>query len=282
MPASIVEVLLGEQHMRLAIIDYHLRQPDHRVCAQAKAWGLPALELTRSALLPERRWLGQHDGASRWYSAAMALGVSLQSLSATFAYEWSPINRQGQADITVIDALTDVIDTAGYLGISTVHVPMLDAPAPKQISQLLNVFESFTPVLERARERQIHLCLESYWPAQLARELAELDPGTLRISFDAGNAIALGREPALELELLGPALGQLRLRDRRRHEIFRSLPIGHGDVDWSGVQQQIIKLKQRPQLVLAATGGAALIESHASASRLLYSLIREQQFSRVA
>ncbi len=268
--------------MRLAIIDYHLRQPDHKVCAQAKALGLPALELTRSALLPERRWLGQHDGASRWYSAAMAVGVSLQSLSATFAYEWSPIDRQGRADSTIIDALTDVIDTAGYLGISTVHVPMLDTPVPRQVSELLSVFESLTPVLERARERQINLCLESYWPARLARELAELDPGTLRISFDAGNSIALGREPALELELLGPSLGQLRLRDRRRHEIFRSLPIGHGDVDWSAVQQQIIKLKERPQLVLAATGGATLMESHASASRLLYSLIQEQQFSRVA
>ena len=86
----------------------------------------------------------------------------------------------------------------------------------------------------------------------------------------------------VELETLGPSLGQLRLRDRRRHEIFRSLPIGHGDVNWSGVQQQVLKLSERPQIVLASTGGASLVESYASSLRLLYNLLNEPAFSRVA
>jgi sugar phosphate isomerase/epimerase len=268
--------------MRLAIIDYHLRQPDHKVCAQAKAWGFPAVELTRSAILADRRWLNQHEGAGRWYSAAMALGITLESLSATFAYEWTPVDRQGRIDTTSIEALEALIETAGYLNISCVHIPLLEAKPPRTGADVQQLHDVLSCCVEKARLRQIHLCVESYWPAELQREFCEREPGTLQVSFDVGNCIALGRDPAFELEMLGHHVGQVRVRDRRRHEIFRSLPLGHGDVDWSAVQQQVVKLSRRPQLVLAATGGASLIESHASASRLLYQLVSEPQFSRVA
>lgn len=268
--------------MRLAAIDYHLRTTDSRLCAQAKGLGIGALELTRSTLLPERRWLGQADGSSRWFNSAIALGVALESVSATFAYEWSPVDRKGRVDNTVIDAVAELVEIASYVGAGCVHLPCLDAPAPKNPADLRRTVEYLAPALEIARERHITFCLETYWPADLSRSVADLDPQTLHISFDVGNCMALGRNPITELETLGSSLGQLRLRDRRRHEIFRSLPLGHGDVDWSSVQQQIVKLSQRPQIVLAATGGASLVESHASAYRLLYKLLSEPSFSRVA
>lgn len=268
--------------MRLAAIDYHLRTHDSRLCAQARGLGITALELTRSTLLPERRWLSQHDGTARWFSSAMAMGIALESVSATFAYEWSPIDRKGRVDLAVIDAVTELVDIAAYVGAGCVHLPCLEAPEPKNPADLRRTIEYLAPALEKAQERNIVLCLETYWSADLNRSVADLDPTTLQISLDVGNCMALGRNPVTELETLGPSLGQLRLRDRRRHEIFRSLPIGHGDVDWSAVQQQIVKLSQRPQVVLAATGGASLVESHASACRLLYNLLSEPAFSRVA
>lgn len=268
--------------MRLAVIDYHLRTSDARLCAQAKGLGISALELTHGTLLADRRWLSQHDGTSRWYTAAMAMGVALESLSASFAYEWSPIDRKGRADATIIEAVSDLVEKASYLGAGCVHVPCLEAAAPKNPADLRRTIEYFSPALEKARERSLPLCLETNWPAELSRSVAELDPEFLKISFDAGNAVASGRDPVVEIETLGPTLGQLRLRDRRRHEIFRSLPIGHGDVNWSGVQQQVLKLSERPQIVLVSMGGASLVESYASSMRLLYNLLSESVFSRVA
>lgn len=94
--------------------------------------------------------------------------------------------------------------------------------------------------------------------------------------------MALGRNPAEEIATLGPVLNQLRLRDRRKHEIFRSLPLGHGDADWSAIQQELAKLARRPQLVLAASGGATLVEAYHAASRLLHEIIRQPAFARVA
>ena len=268
--------------MRLAIIDYHLRQPDHLVCAQAKAWGLPALELSRTAPLPEHRWLARQDGAGRWYSAATALGIALDSISATFAYEWPPIDRQYRLDSTSIGALAELVETAGYLNIPVVHVPLLELPAPRQEYHQKNLLAALGPSVDIARDRRLRLCLETYWPVSSLRELCEAEPGVLQVSLDSGNIVALGRNPVQEMAELGSHLGQLRVRERRRHEIFRSLPIGHGDVPWSALQQQIVSMANRPQLVLAATGGATLMEAYASATRLLYQLVQEPHLSRVA
>jgi sugar phosphate isomerase/epimerase len=268
--------------MRLAAIDYHLRSSDARLCASAKGLGIAALELTRSTLMPDRRWLSLPDGTARWYTAALSLGIAIESLSATFAYEWSPLDRHARPDVTIIDAVADLVNMAAYTGARLVHVPCLDSPAPKVDSDARKIIAHLNPVLEKAHERQIVVALETYWPADAARRLSQFDPTVLQVSLDVGNTVALGRDPAMELEILGENLGQLRLRDRRRHEIFRSLPLGHGDVDWSGIQQQVVKLSRRPQVVLASTGGASLMESHASAQRLLYQLLSEPQFSRVA
>lgn len=268
--------------MRLAAIDYHLRTSDARLCAQAKGSGITAIELTHSTLLTDRRWLSQHDGTTRWFTSAMAMGVTLESISATFAYEWSPIDRKGRADSTIIDAVTELVEKAGYVGAGSVHLPCLDAPPPENPADLRRIVNYLAPALEKARERSLTICLETHWSADLARSVAEMDPQNLKVSFDVGNVVAAGRDPVVELETLGPSLGQLRLRDRRRHEIFRSLPIGHGDVNWYGVQQQVLKLSERPQIVLASTGGASLVESYASSLRLLYNLLNEPAFSRVA
>lgn len=268
--------------MQLAVIDYHLKTADSRLCAQAHGLGISALELTLSTLLPERRWLGQPDGAFRWHNSAMALGIAIESVSASFAYEWSPIDRKGRPDSMIIEALADLVDTGFYAGAVGVHIPCLDAPAPHQPADCRRFIDFLAPVIEKAKERQMKLFLETYWPADLAGGVANLESGILSISFDPGNCIAAGRDPVSELATLGSSLGQLRLRDRRRHEIFRSLPLGHGDVNWSTVQQQVLKLSNRPQVVLASTGGATLVESHASAVRLLYHLLNEQAISRVA
>ncbi len=268
--------------MRLAAIDYHLRTNDARLCTQAKALGIAALEITRSTLLPEHRWLGQPDGTTRWYSAALSMGIAIESLSASFAYEWSPLDRQGRPDTTIIEAVADLVNSAAYVGARMVHLPCLESPPPREVSDCRKIMEHFHPIIEKAHERHIVVCLETYWPADVARRLTQFDPTVFQVSFDVGNCVALGRDPAIELDILGDSLGQLRLRDRRRHEIFRSLPLGHGDVDWSSVQQQVVRLSQRPQVVLASSGGASIIESHASAHRLLYQLLTETHFSRVA
>lgn len=268
--------------MRLAAIDYFLKTTDARLCAQAKGLGISALELTQGTLLTDRRWLSQHDGTTRWYTSAMAMGVALESISATFAYEWSPIDRKGRVDATIIDAIAELVEKAAYMGAGCVHVPCLGAPQPENPADLRRAIEYFSPALERARERNLALCLETNWPAELSRSVAELDPQFLKISFDVGNSVAVGRDPVVDIETLGPSLGQLRLRDRRRHEIFRSLPIGHGDVNWSAVQQQVLKLSERPQIVLVSLGGASLVESYASSMRHLYNLLSEPVFSQVA
>ena len=125
----------------------------------------------------------------------MATGISLESLSASFAYEWSPIDRKGQADATIIDAVADLVEKAAYVGASCVHLPCLEAPLPQNPADLRRIVNQFAPVLEVARERNLTICLETYWPADLARSVAEMDPYNFKVSFDVGNAVAAGRDP---------------------------------------------------------------------------------------
>jgi len=267
--------------MKLAAIDYHLRTTDARLCAQAQGLGISALELTRPSFQGDRRWLSSAEGISRWYQSALAMGISLESYSATFAYEWPLIDRKGRVDLTSVDALADLVHSAAFLKIPLLHVPLLEAAAPKNPGDLRRYHQYLLPALEIAKQYHVQVSLETNWAADLSLSLAEMDKA-LSISFDPGNCIALGRNPLHELITLEHCLGQIRLRDRRRHEIFRSLPLGHGDVNWSELQQQLVKMSRRPQFVLAATGGAALLESYASAGRLLYQLINEPLFHKVA
>lgn len=134
--------------MRLCAIDYHLRTPDSQLCAQAKGLGINGLELTRSSLLTERRWLCHPDGPARWYASALAMGITIESVSAIFAYEWSPIDRHGRPDTTVIDAARDLVDTAAYLGAGIMHLPLLDAGHPKTYGELCRIVEHLGPILE--------------------------------------------------------------------------------------------------------------------------------------
>lgn len=267
--------------MRLAVIDYHLRTTDARMCSQAQGLGISALELTRQAHHGERRWLGSADGMARWFQTALAMGISLDSYSATFAYEWPLIDRKGRVDLTSVDALVDLISTASVLKIPLIHVPLLEATTPKHPGDLRRYQQYLSSALEVASQYHITLALETNWPADFSLSVAEMD-SALSISFDPGNCIALGRDPLHELLTIGARLAQIRLRDRRRHEIFRSLPLGHGDVNWSALQQHLVKQSSRPQFVLAATGGASLIESYASAGRLLYHLLDEPFVQKVA
>jgi sugar phosphate isomerase/epimerase len=158
----------------------------------------------------------------------------------------------------------------------------LDAPAPHHAREQSALVQAIAPVLSQAERRRIRVGVETTWPADLKRAASEAAGPVLTVCYDPGNALAAGRDPVAEIRLLGPSLGQLRLRDRRRREILRSLPLEHGDVDWAGVLSQLNEVKQLPLAVVAATGGAPIQESYATAQRLLAPWFAQPALEQVA
>src|SRR5262249_30187957 len=94
--------------------------------------------------------------------------------------------------------------------------------------------------------------------AVLSPYLDRFDTGSLGASFNPGNLLAAGHDPAASASALGRRLVYAHATDVRyagATQGVRPVPVGHGDVDWLGLLGTLEEIGYHDWLVVDGDGG---------------------------
>ncbi len=204
---------------------------------------------------------------------AQAAGLALPSVYGGY-FQQFPLSaadpaarrRHGQ----VLDRL---LDACAEAGVAVLVLPLLGAgELPRDRASDL-VVEALTPVTHRALTNNLTLALETILPAsELQAFLARVGCPAVRVAYDVGNAAVLGYDALADCQLLGEALGQIRVKDCSPQGL--RVPLGRGIVPLAALVQALAQRSFAGWWVLetsASEEAAALARADAEVLRRLLS-----------
>jgi sugar phosphate isomerase/epimerase len=178
------------------------------------------------------------------------------------------ITRQGLIDpeparrqeISVL--LERVLEACQAAGGGVLHLPCHGASEPRSAGERQLLLEVLRPLVQKAAALDVRLALDALEPADVCRDWVNALHGPpVGVAYDTGNARAAGQELAADLQLLGSALYQVRLRDRSKREPFPSVTLGAGQVDFGAVLKALVELRYEGWLIPEAPSGDAPAEA---------------------
>jgi sugar phosphate isomerase/epimerase len=140
--------------------------------------------------------------------------------------------------------LAQVLARASGIGIDTVIVPWLEAnTAGEDVSR-----ERLRSLRQLSDTSTVRIAIESDLSAGLLRTLIEECAPSIGICYDTGNAAAAGHDLTSDLNLLGPRLFAVHVKDRVPGS--PSVPLGQGRVDFAALSDALAAHAFRGPLIL--------------------------------
>ena len=178
-------------------------------------------------------------------------GVAVRSVCADYFMTKRLIAADGSADLESAARLKWLLGRAATLGVRYIVLPFVDCSSLQSAGEcqtLAHLLSELTPATERTG---VELHLETDLPPeQLSSLLSGLSHPLVRANYDIGNSASLGRDPAVELGLIGPWLGSVHVKDRVRGGGTQRL--GSGDADFPLCLRLIQETGFRGPLILQA------------------------------
>ena len=197
---------------------------------RAAAAGLQRIEWIYEMETADRHPFAAAAGLERVRRAAQAHGVAVRSVCADY-FMGRPLVRDGRADDEAFARLRWLIPRCAALGVAYVVLPFVDASAlagPADCDALVGALRDFVAGIA---PYEVALHLEtSLPPATFRALLAAIDAPLVRATWDIGNSAALGYAAHEELEAIGPWLGSVHVKDRRRGGGTVALGTGAADL----------------------------------------------------
>jgi hexulose-6-phosphate isomerase len=221
---------------------------------RAAAAGLERIEWIYELETAEANPLASAGGLERMRRESAASDVAVRSVCADY-FMGRPLVRDGRADEDAFARLRWLIPRCSSFGIGYVVLPFVDASAlqgPADRDALAVALRRFVDVVE---PYAVELHLEtSLPPSEFRALLAAIDHRLVRANYDIGNSASLGFAPDEELPAIGPWLGSVHVKDRRRGG--STVPLGTGDADLEACFTHFARLDYAGPFILQAARGA--------------------------
>ena len=223
---------------------------------EAKSHGFSALELaisnqgvlTTSATQQECRKIRQQIDQS---------GLFVDSLASGMSWAINPTSEDESKRKQSVALHKDALKVAGYLDCKALlYVPgVVKSPISSEIVRYDRALErarkAINELLPIAEDLDIDLCIENVWnglfysPIEFMDFVDSFDSEKLGVYLDIGNLIGYQQYPPHWVELLGPRIKRVQIKDYRENfdwtGNFSFCDLGTGDVPW---QETIKSLKQ--------------------------------------
>ncbi len=223
---------------------------------EAKSHGFSALELaisnqgvlTTSATQQECRKIRQQIDQS---------GLFVDSLASGMSWAINPTSEDESMRKQSVALHKDALKVAGYLDCKALlYVPgVVKSPISSEIVRYDRALErarkAINELLPIAEDLDIDLCIENVWnglfysPIEFMDFVDSFDSEKLGVYLDIGNLIGYQQYPPHWVELLGPRIKRVQIKDYRENfdwtGNFSFCDLGTGDVPW---QETIKSLKQ--------------------------------------
>ena len=223
---------------------------------QAKSHGFDALELaisnqgvlTTSATQNECQKIRQQIDGS---------GLFVDSLASGMSWAINPTSDDEAMRKQSVALHKDALKVASYLDCKALlYVPgVVKSPISSEIVRYDRALErarkAINELLPIAEDLDIDICIENVWnglfysPIELRDFVDSFDSEKLGVYLDIGNLIGYQQYPPHWVELLGPRIKRVQIKDYRENfdwtGSFSFCDLGAGDVPW---QETIKSLKQ--------------------------------------
>jgi hexulose-6-phosphate isomerase len=147
-----------------------------------------------------------------------------------------------------------LMERSSCAGIRHIVLPFVDNSAIKSAllkDRLVGLMRGFLADLTHFH-LEFHL-ETSLAPAPFAALLEEIGSPLVKVNYDSGNSASLGYDSSEEMEAYGHRIGSIHIKDRVRGG--KTVPLGHGAVDFSTLRHEIGKIDYLGNFVLQAARG---------------------------
>ncbi len=200
--------------------------------------GLDCIEWVYEAETETANPLFSMDGIEEIRLVAKRSGIAVSSICADYYMVERLVSPNGEPRKSALIHLAELLDRSGRLGVRYIVLPFVDASSLKsegEIAGLMKVLHSMIPVAERTGV-EVHLETD-FRPTLLRKLLDEVQHHLIKANYDIGNSACLGWDPMEELNLIGPFLGSVHVKDRLL--AGPSVQLGAGAADFQTSFRQI-------------------------------------------
>ncbi len=223
--------------------------------ALAAQLGITGIELIYEAENEPVNPLSSDFGAGELYRISRETGVRVLSVCADYFMTQRLVHTDGWGNQDALRVLQRLIARAATAGAAHVVLPFVDAARLRSSAELAGLRELLSETLPTAEAADMALHLEmDLSPCRFSRLLSECNHPLIRATLDTGNSASLGFDPNKEVPLLGPWLGSVHIKDRRRGG--GSVPLGTGHTAFATIFHRLQEAGYRGTYILQAARGA--------------------------
>ncbi len=230
---------------------------------RARTCGFASLEWVFEADNYEQNPIWTQEGVVAIRRQIDETGVRVDSICADYFMThplFGAAERDRQETTSVLEQL---IRRGAAAGARTVLIPVLETAEIRSRRDRIELLESLRRPLELAAAHRLRLGLETELPAEEYRKLVEAaSHPALVVYYDVGNATAKGFDVASDVRILGPHLGGVHIKDRRRGG--PSVPLGRGDVDFAAFFDALAESGYKGPLILQPATNADFLGAAAT------------------
>jgi hexulose-6-phosphate isomerase len=200
---------------------------------RARSCGFDAIEWLFEAEGYEKNPIFTESGPEDICRQVAQTDIHVRSLCADYFMEHPFFRVSPQECEHSIWVLKRLIQQAARVGVQSILLPVLEISEIRTDDEAAALLSSLQEPLSVALEHGIRLGLETELPVHQYRELVEKGKhSALGVYYDTGNAAAKGYDIAADIEILGPLLCGIHIKDRKHGG--PSTLLGQGDADFPG------------------------------------------------
>lgn len=243
--------------------------------------GLDRIEWIYALATVEANPLWSPDGLQRVRDLAGASGVAVRSVCADCFME-EPLIVGGRPSRPAVERLEWLVARCAALDVEYLVLPFVDQSALQGRTDVDALTALLRELVDGRGWPGVALHLEtSLSPGEGRALLATIDHPLVRATWDIGNSASLGFDASEEIAAIGPWVGSVHVKDRRRGG--GSVALGTGGADLQTCFDQLAGLTYGGPFILQAARGASGEEvSLARANRALVARLWGAALGRTA
>jgi hexulose-6-phosphate isomerase len=243
--------------------------------AHARTCGFASLEWVFEADRSPTNPIWTPEGREEIRKYIADTGVRVDSICADYFMTQPFFGVADRVRVETIEVLEHLIRHAAVIGARTVLLPVLESTEIRSARDKRELLEGLRRPLGLAAAHRVRIGLETELAAEEYRALVEdAAHPALVVYYDVGNATARGYDVGADIRILGPHLGGVHIKDRRRGG--PSVPLGRGDVDFPAFFAALADAAYTGPLILqtatnadylgAATANLTFVQEHLHAA----------------
>jgi L-ribulose-5-phosphate 3-epimerase len=205
---------------------------------RAAAAGLSCIEWIFEKPDEQRNPLRHDAGLAEIARVAGETNVGVRSICADYYMTEQLLHPDGGRNAANAAHLEWLIGRAARLKVTYVVLPFVDSSSLKTPERIAGAIDVLREIAPRALRGSVELHIECDLPPPAFRDLLDrVAQPNVKANYDIGNSASLGYHPCDELPAIGPYLGSVHVKDRRR--AGGTVSIGGGAADLPEAFRQI-------------------------------------------